>query len=1407
MPIVLGGPWQGGFFGDSELAVSASGTLTEGTPPPSGVGSLRFYDQITQGDYEGRCRIALPNAGIGINVEQDFTYDFRLAPSAIAADNPLSTSAGPNNNWINSNITIDRDMFGQLPAHGFGLSGGQACFGVSTSSGELTLIGGPDMRDGLWHAVRLQRNGTTGQMDIFVDGTRVATGTGPLGSVARPNGQTPSNSCGPTGTEPCTNSDPFFVIGTEKHDVLDAGYRGLFTELRVSNIVREAGTSYTPATAPFSADANTVGLWHFDEGSGTVSIDDSGNGQDCVLEVDALGPTWEPNTPFTPTGNLVTTLTFDNPDAQSHSGRAGEVFGQGFARGDIPSGDRPQAWIGGVSVPTQVEQTSTWPDGSLRYARLFVASGDFTASETKTVELRDSGTAPSGTNIALTDLPAGVLADMTLGAETLDCSAAILQSPPTGATLVNTFTGPHCAEWIYRPRYTTVPRVRAAFHLIAYRSATSGAVDRIEWSGGNECVDIRRTLQDHGTVPSSLHRFRVGGSTVYSETAVMYQYSRWHRWEELPVIHVRHDHAYLESTGLIPPVRPGFNVLAAALTNYQSEYNSNDGINQSRGWREDMSIGGTDPDIGLVAGWDQCYRVAANGSSGRDWRDNVWLRSEGGGRHQVHYYDEDQGRPVQIGPGAGQFNNGDAGFGTGGLNPDLGVSTFWGSFPDATWTTAGTDLAHQPRFGYTQYLLFGRHFFLEEQQYWGAMCCGNGDGAYQSATKYNLVCWDQVRAEAWGTASIMCAAVLAPDGDAMRTYFEAALARNIVEAWDENYAPGQVGHSVLGCVVPRYPTERDNLLGYPESISVFEADFCSTVFVWAWMMGYDGTDTGLPDYTDYSEWAARWTVGRVHKLGAASAPLYFADLNVATNSPPNSWDEFRIQLYQFNTNENEAIRPQVWNDTRNDSVVQQEFPDSADWRAGWSTGGLGATDCIGFTDQPASDQVIVQTSLAYAIMRGTPGAQSAWDKFQALDLVSNTGSPTVTEQGGATGEPAQPQFDLWHNSAFPHQDDPLSPFIQGIAVGSTWINYRDNLGAPFTAHYRSAEYSSAVQVDSILTVIGGGHNSGVWDGVYTLDMRRFETQGWRQEMRSSAEVTGNADEPWSWASSYFNARYDLSEAAGGIRDERGAVRLSPHTYDALAPLPLENGRPVGFINIHGVLPYDTWLPPNPPWGQKAGDIWKYRFNEGWEYITQYGPIGVRQSCAFAGLERSTGLIWIVGELQTAFNNDVYTFDPATDQLTLISDNAGPVTEEDSGAMNEDAGEFVVGFGFGATPWTRFNLSTQQFTTQIASGGDFNTSPSVRVPAIVYVPTRFGSDYGTYFGYDTVTGVLRRRDPGTGNWTTIANLGPTTDGHVYGKFGFDEGHQVFYVVSQRGLGLSWNFHMVRPYAYNPNEGYA
>src|SRR5581483_12494229 len=118
-----------------------------------------------------------------------------------------------------------------------------------------------------WHHVAATYD--AGGAHLFVDGNLVAS-------------QAVASTIVQTG-------DPL-TIGTL--DLTGDIFSGVIDEVRISNVVRYTG-SFTPS-GPYVADANTKGLWHFDEGSGSTVADSSGNGNTGTL---VNGPAWTSDSP------------------------------------------------------------------------------------------------------------------------------------------------------------------------------------------------------------------------------------------------------------------------------------------------------------------------------------------------------------------------------------------------------------------------------------------------------------------------------------------------------------------------------------------------------------------------------------------------------------------------------------------------------------------------------------------------------------------------------------------------------------------------------------------------------------------------------------------------------------------------------------------------------------------------------------------------------------------------------------------------------------------------------------------------------------------------------------------------------------------------------------------------------
>ncbi|MDW8053281.1 MAG: LamG domain-containing protein [Anaerolineae bacterium] len=239
--------------------------------PPAQTYALRFFG-TGSGDID-RVKIPMSNtAGISLPVNigaTDFTIEFWLRFSP-GENNSVNCQEGEDA-WINGNIIFDRDIFG-VPDYGdFGISlyGGRIAFGVHNGTSGYSICSTSVLTPSQWHHIAVTRR-ITGEMRIFVNGVLARSHNGPAGNISYRVGR------GITSNQ--WFNEPYLVIGAEKHDYAPSIYpsfSGWVDEVRLSSVVRYTA-NFAPPNAPFTPDAHTVGLYHFDEGSGTIVLDSSG---------------------------------------------------------------------------------------------------------------------------------------------------------------------------------------------------------------------------------------------------------------------------------------------------------------------------------------------------------------------------------------------------------------------------------------------------------------------------------------------------------------------------------------------------------------------------------------------------------------------------------------------------------------------------------------------------------------------------------------------------------------------------------------------------------------------------------------------------------------------------------------------------------------------------------------------------------------------------------------------------------------------------------------------------------------------------------------------------------------------------------------------------------------------------
>jgi hypothetical protein len=286
--------------GTASTASTTSGTTSNAsastTPAPGQLTgmSLRFHGNPTA--EVDRVKVPI-DPQVAADLGGDLTVEFWLKTEPGA--NPTTSCQAGSDGWTYGNVILDRDVFGtgDYGEYGVSLSGGRIAFGVGRGGRDQTICGLIDVADGRWHHVALTRRFADGVMRIYVDGTESAQGVGPAGDISYRDGR-------PTGV----SSDPFLVIGASKADdgVGGHGFSGALDELRLSSSIRYSSPFDRPM-APFTADAETALLFHFDEGpvgpclSSVVDTSGRATHGQCRHGGSATpGPLYEADAPFLP---------------------------------------------------------------------------------------------------------------------------------------------------------------------------------------------------------------------------------------------------------------------------------------------------------------------------------------------------------------------------------------------------------------------------------------------------------------------------------------------------------------------------------------------------------------------------------------------------------------------------------------------------------------------------------------------------------------------------------------------------------------------------------------------------------------------------------------------------------------------------------------------------------------------------------------------------------------------------------------------------------------------------------------------------------------------------------------------------------------------------------------------------
>ena len=679
-------------------------------------------------------------------------------------------------------------------------------------------------------------------------------------------------------------------------------------------------------------------------------------------------------------GNLVTAasaaqLTYRVELQNTSSSALSNVpvtFAHPFLQGDIRAGETLQGVViaGAESaINIQVDKKATHQDGSLRHAVISAIVPSLSAGQKLILELRPAASSPTGDTVSRQDLidsKQNVQIDLTLGSEIYRATLGEGLEKPVSQWL----SGPLASEWItYVPFRRTLDGephsdLKARLYVRKYAGTSNLKVDVVV-ENLTTFVGTRNKFEYGAEI-------RINGALAYSKAEIVhFRNTRWKYtfWTQQAKslgqnypssfpIHVRFDPATLMATKAVPTYDVRLIDDLSNQPNYM-RYAGEDYISQGsdlvdrygpmgRGGNghNRMSSTGARKEIAPLpewaANWLLTQTPAAKLALIRD--------SDLAGSWNIHYRDENTGRPVTIDEAFGGYPEWGAGSGSPKVAP---VSAAEGS-----GSPLKEDTAHQPQFNFLPYLVTGDFYHLEELEFWAAYNLAEsnpgsisepdtagGDG-YRNLHKGLIVNRGQLRARAWNLRTLAMTAAFTPDDHYTKGYWQQILENNIERFYWRFTVKNNYGH---GRHASTSGTWMEDYMG--------------------WALAYS-LDQGYESARVSAEWKARFPVARMGHGELNSRWCWQAAASYALVDRP--------------------VEGGVW-PTIND-MWAASYPGAqglvCNTPAMASALGLtGPGDMTGRPTSAGSYLAQMSMALAAAVDLNIPGAKAAWDIY-----------------GGATGE-------------------------------------------------------------------------------------------------------------------------------------------------------------------------------------------------------------------------------------------------------------------------------------------------------------------------------------------------------------------------------------------------------------------
>jgi len=485
------------------------------------------------------------------------------------------------------------------------------------------------------------------------------------------------------------------------------------------------------------------------------------------------------------------------------------TFGQPFRSGDLSTSQGLSAQdSSGNPVPVQMDEISTHPNGSVRFAVLSANIPSLSANAPRIINFY-----PAAKSAAGASLPADPAWNLQVSARLADGStwtaspqAQLKQQIANGSG--RRLNGPVAAEYtvvapLVNASGATHPHLVARLHTRLYNGGTRFRTDVVmenNWALKSAPSDLTYSL----TVTAN-------GQTLLSQPSFTHHHkARWHKvlWSGAadPNVRVRHNMRYFLDSRATWNYNLGLSIPDSVLTAEASNLaQASTGPMGSAMLTTDMPMTGGRPEIAPLPRWTALYLISQRDEARR----SMLANADAAASAPVHYRDHNTGQPLSV-------------------RDYPTIALRYGSSNPAV-PTAGTgsvwkpDISHQGSYAYIPYLVTGDAFYLDELMFWASWNIAANDPGYRGSTN-DLLSSEQPRGQTWGLRSIAEASFAVPDSHPLNAYFDSALANNM--SWfaaNYNMSKPSTIFSPLGAIISLYNNDQT---------PSYESDFFATVVSW-----------------------------------------------------------------------------------------------------------------------------------------------------------------------------------------------------------------------------------------------------------------------------------------------------------------------------------------------------------------------------------------------------------------------------------------------------------------------------------------------------------------------------------------------------------------------------------------------